>query len=181
MKFLILVFFLSIGCATQSTQREKTLHESDIVLTDDLRAHRYSNIYFAAQPQKDNWSKLKSQGFTHVINLRDSDEYDEKTERQTLANLDVDYTQIPMSAQQPLTKAKVKAVTQAVKAHRAKGKTLVHCSSGNRAALWAGAHFYLDHQYSKEKSIDLAKKMGMTHPKLEEKLSSFIDANPTKE
>ncbi len=174
---LVLVFFLS-GCAFNGSKDEKTLHESNIVLTDDLRASRYSNIYFSGQPQKNSWSELKSQGFTHVINLRGDDEYDEKSERQALAKLGVEYTQIPIKAQQPLTKAKVKAVTQAVKAHRAKGQTLVHCSSGNRAALWAGAHFYLDHAYSKAQSIQLAKDMGMTHPKLREKLASFIEANP---
>ena len=53
-------------------------------------------------------------------------------------------------------------MTTAVKKHRKKGKVLIHCASGNRVGVWLGGHFHKDHGFSKEESLALAKKLGLT-------------------
>lgn len=174
--FLIFISALLIqACASPSQNTDAILSESNIPITKTLRAGRYSNIYFSGQPQKSEWQHLKDEGFTHIINFRESSEYDEASERKKVEALGMHYTQLPMSPQSKLTKQKIAAVTRSVMNHRDKGKTLIHCGSGNRVAYWAGAHFYLDHKYSKEKSLKLAKEMGLTSEKFQQKLLEFIE------
>ncbi len=176
MKYLWLLFVF-VACAQTSKTPDANLYDSNKALTENLKASRYSNIYFSGQPKSEDWKTLKEQGFTHVINLRQSKEYDEKAEAKQLKELGIIYSHMPMDAKQPLSVAQVKGTTDAVVAHRKKGKTLVHCGSGNRAAYWAGAHFYLDHDYPKDEAIKMAKKLGLTSDKLATKLDQFIENN----
>ena len=57
--------------------------------------------------------------------------------------------------------------------HRSKGKTLIHCGSGNRVAAWAAIHFFRDHGYSQESSLALAKKIGLEDADLMEKVTKY--------
>ena len=181
MKYLVLFFWIVAGCAQTSVSKNDSLHESNVVISGDLKGSRYSDIYFSGQPSNEDWKKLKDQGFTHVINMRQEKEHDESAEQKMLEDLGITYTHVPMDASQDLRASQVELVTSAVKAHRKKGKTLIHCGSGNRVGYWAGAHFYLDHGYSKEDSLDMAQKMGMTSPRLMTKLKTFMDSEKREE
>ena len=66
-------------------------------------------------------------------------------------------------------------VTAEVVTQRKAGKILVHCSSGNRVALWVGAHFKKDHGYSADDARAIAKEMGLTKKELKEKLNAYFN------
>jgi protein tyrosine phosphatase (PTP) superfamily phosphohydrolase (DUF442 family) len=178
-KFSIVSLFLfaSVGCQHHPALREAHLVESKAQVGHNLSASRFSDIYFAAQPGDLDWEKLKSQGFRHVVNLRESSEYDEGKERQLVEDSQLNYTQIPITKTETLTPKTVNLVTQAVMQYREQGKTLIHCGTQQRAAYWAGAHFYLDHNYSPEEAMAMARALGLTHKELSEKLQSFISSN----
>lgn len=179
-KIIVALFLLVAACSQMPQRDQMALHESGVGLTDSLQGARYSNIYFSGQPSDRDWGELKKQGFAHVVNLRQSSEYDEKSEKQSLEKYGIEYTHLPMDPAVDLNPEQVGLVTKAVMAHRSKGKTLIHCGSGNRAGYWSGAHFFLDHKYSKEESVAMAEKMGMTSPQLKKKLEGFIDKTPSQ-
>ena len=172
---LILCSFL-VACASNSYKASPTKVEENIPIGVSLKANRYDNIYFSGQPSLLDIRKMKKQGFTHIINLRESSEHDEKAERLLAKSLDIKYTQKPFIGKKPLTDEYIDSVTQAVKAHRHEGKTLIHCGSGNRAGVWAGGHFYKDHKYSKNQSVVIAKKMGMKREKPLLKLQDYLNS-----
>ena len=149
-----------------------------VQLTDDLSGSHFKDIYFSMQPAMNDFDALKKQGFTHVINLRDPSEHDEQAEQDKLKTLGIHYTNIPFKSTAELSDAYIASVTQAVMAHRKEGKTLVHCSSGNRVAVWVGGHFYKDHQFSKEASVQTAETAGLTKAPAKAKLQAYLADKP---
>lgn len=149
-----------------------------VQLTDNLSGSHFKDIYFSKQPALNDFEALKKQGFTHVINLRDPSEHDEQAEQDKLKTLGIQYTNIPFKSADELSDAYIASVTQAVMAHRKEGKTLVHCSSGNRVAVWVGGHFYKDHHFSKEASVQTAEAAGLTKAPAKAKLQAYLADKP---
>lgn len=179
-KLMSFVLFLTFAaCAyTGSKMPTRAMQvQKSVSIGENLMANQYSDIYFSSQPSDKDWEKLKSQGFTHVINLRTSDEYDEKNEKNRVESLKINYTQVPIKRGEKLTQSTVDSVTQSVMTHRKKGKTLIHCATGQRSAFWAGAHFYQDHNQSAEEALQTARDLGLSHPKLTENLKSYFKEN----
>jgi protein tyrosine phosphatase (PTP) superfamily phosphohydrolase (DUF442 family) len=151
--------------------------EQNVSIGNKLKANRFSNIYFSGQPKMDDIKKLKAQGFAAIINLRSEKEYDEKQERTEASKQGLSYKNIAFTAKDEITNAFLDSITTAVVEHRKKGKVLIHCSSGSRAAMWAGAHFYKDHKYNKEKSIATANKLGLSNKGLTKKIERYFSKN----
>jgi len=157
----ILPFFL-ISCSSTETQTK-------------LKTYEYSNIHFSAQPNNDQIKTLKDQGFSTIINLRDPKEHNEALEKETSKDVGLNYYNIPFYKNSKLDDQYISKVTKAVMKHRKEGKILIHCSSGNRAALWVGGHFHKDHKFSKEKSVELAKSLGLTKKGALTKLEKYLE------
>ena len=175
---MILAFCVLAGCGTINSKKKHPTEEN-IKITDTLRANRYGNIYFSAQPDKASLKQLKDKGFRTVINLRGKEEgaYKESDERKKIKSEGLNYYNIPFDMKKKLTREYVKSVTKKVVKHRSEGKVLVHCSSGNRVGVWLGAHFKDDHKLSDEESVDLAKELGLNNPKAISKLRSYLQEN----
>lgn len=177
MKFLkaILVTLAVSGCAHLDNGKHAKAMEYNQTIGDNLVAHKYGNIYFSGQPSTQDIAKLKKQGFVHIINMRKSVEenYKESEESQNVKKVDINYSHAPIDLNQPLTDQYIEKVVAEIMTHRKEGKTLVHCSSGQRVALWTGAHFYKDHGYSKTRVEDLTEKMGLEKQLLKEKLKEY--------
>jgi len=172
MRYLLFSFLLlTVSCAHQSKVDE------DVTLYDGLKAQKYSNIYFSGQPDLKKFSALKAQGFATVINLRQKDEgkYKEGTEKAAVESTDLKYINIPTKGSAPLTDEHVSKITKAIVDNRSNGKVLVHCSSGNRAAMWAGAHFFRDHGFSKKEARRIAKKLGLNKDAPTKTLDSYLE------
>lgn len=169
--FLLISFFL-FSCSHAPSKLE-----SDVKIGQELTANRYSNIYFSKQPEKKDLETLKENGFVAVINLRLPKEHKAKEEKKIVTSNGLAYYNMPFDMKKELTNKYIDQVTAKIKAHRKEGKVLLHCSTGNRAAIFAGAHFYKDHGQSKEEAFLTAKKLGLNKKKAIEKLQKYFSKN----
>ena len=170
--FAILFSLILIGCTEDKKETKVNSHE----VIPGFKATQYMDIYFAGQPTDENFAELKKAGFASVINLRQATEgsYTEAKEKEAVEKASLIYTHIPMSGSEELTDELISKITSAIMKNRKLGKTLVHCGSGNRAAYWAGGHFFKDHKFSKEESMSVAKSLGLTSSKLTDKLEDYL-------
>lgn len=167
MKILLSLSLLFFFSCTHMSQKTATIGES-------LSAHQYKNLYFSGQPSDADFKKLKEQGFTHVINLRRETEYDERAEEKLIKDLGMNYTHHPFPLDLKIDDAYVDKVTGSVLKHRKEGKTLVHCSSGNRVAIWLGAHFKKDHNQSSQNAYDIAEGLGLGKEAAKKALKEYL-------
>lgn len=172
MRLFILSFLFLFGCSHHQNMPK----ESNVEIVKDFKGNRWANIYFSAQPSQAEMEKLKEAGFSAVINLRQKNEnnYQESWERKIVRSQGLNYYNIPMSMKTDLNDEFIDSITSKVVKHRKDGKVLIHCSSGNRVAIWLGAHFKKDHGFSNEKSLELAKELGLTKEDAEGKLRSYL-------
>lgn len=152
--------------------------ESNVQIAKNLKGHRYGNIYFSAQPSKTSIQDLKNNGFVAVINLREKQEgkYKESWEANLFKKEGLNYYHVPFSMKEDMSDEYIKKVTSKIHQHRRDGNILVHCSSGNRVAVWVGAHFLKDHEYSKTDARGMARKMGLNNKKAMAKLNAYLKA-----
>jgi len=148
----------------------------NITIGESLNANRFSNIYFSGQPKKKDLLRLKEQGFKTIINLRGPKEYDENVERQLISEEGLSYYNIPFYADANLSDEYIQKVTQTVMKHRKDGKLLIHCSAGDRVGVWLAGHFYKDHKFSQDKSLEMAKKLGLNNPQAITKVRNYFAA-----
>lgn len=175
MKFIqwpvILLFLFS--CSSH-TIKKNDLHE-DVIIAGKLKGSQYRDIYFSGQPKNTDYKKLSENGFKTVINLRSKDEYKEEVEQWLVEKkYKMNYYNIAFEKNMELNDSFIDNVTSAVKKHRKEGKTLIHCSTGNRVGAWLAAHFHKDHKMSKEESLETAKKMGLTKEKAIKKVEHYF-------
>lgn len=172
-KFLITVFLIS-GCAQLQKESLEQMKYNQTV-GQGLSVHNYGEVYFSGQPSDEDFRQLKKQGFTQIINLRKDveDNYIEKSEADLVKGMKMDYAHIPMDLSKPLTDQYINEIARPVRAARKSGKVLVHCSSGQRVALWAGGHFYKDHGYSRKNVELLVLNMGLEKEVLKDKLKEY--------
>ena len=177
MKHFIYIFILLITLSCGHHHSKDSKIKQDIIMGKELKANQYSNLYFSGQPSNEDFKKLKEQGFAAIINLRTKNEYNEKNEKELAKKLKINYYNIPFSMKDKLETDLVNRITSSVVKHRKEGKILVHCSSGNRVGIWLGAHFYKDHKYTKEKSLETAKELGLNKSTAIKKLMSYYNEN----
>ena len=180
MKTLIIVItsFLVASCTSESNKTEevKTQNKNTAEIVPGLNATKYMSLYFSGQPSQENYAQLKKAGFSTIISLREDGEkaYNADDQRTAAEKSELTYVHIPMSGSEMLSDEMVQKITSSVVQYRRSGKILVHCGSGNRAALWAGGHFFRDHQFSSDEAINMAKKLGLTSPQLIENLENYL-------
>lgn len=166
-RVLFSLLFLVTSCAQLGSSETQVIGES-------LKAHNYNDIYFSGQPTDKDFEELKEQGFTHIVNLRRETEYDERSEEKLVKKLGLKYSHHPFPLDLKVDGAYVNEVTKSVVKYRKAGKTLVHCSSGNRVGIWIGAHFFKDHGYSKEKAYERAEGLGLTKEGAKRALREYL-------
>lgn len=175
----LMFLLVTSGCSHVNTVKEKKYDIEQIEnLLSGFNAARYSDIYFSGQPPLDQLRQLKEQGFENIVNLRQANEgaYSAVIEEKKVKEAGLNYAHIPLKGHTPLTDEKIAEITQAIVKNRELGKTLVHCSSGNRVALWVGGHFYNDHGLSKEDAYKIALKAGLTKEAIQETLNNYLDS-----
>lgn len=172
----IILVLLALGLFGCAHNHDKLPKESNVTITKNFSGHRWGNIYFSGQPNASVLKNLKADGFATIINLREKTEgpYVESWEQETIKKLGMTYYNVPFSMKDEMNDGYVELVTSKVMKHRKEGKILIHCSSGNRVAVWLGAHFKKDHKFSEDKSLELAKELGLTKPKAEKKLLTYL-------
>lgn len=102
-----------------------------------FRKHIRPTVAVADQPTEDDLRTLKEEGFVGVVNLRREGEPEQPLspaeEGEKARALGMDYLHYPVGGE-PLTTEGVNGVRDFIDAHEKKGKVLVHCRKGGRAA-----------------------------------------------
>ena len=141
------------------------------------RVYRVGNLYFAGQPDKATLQYFKNRGGVAVINLRDPSEY-RMDERALTREIGLRYYNFPVPGKQPVNPSIMLAASWAIE-HEGAVPILVHCSSGNRAAVALAAHVIRVLGLSRDDAIRTAESAGMTKPKTREKLEQLLDGGLT--
>ena len=170
---IIALSLIFVSCSHHSGELPK---ESNVKVTKSLKGNRWGNIYFSGQPNAKSLKSLKKSGFATVINLRKKTEgrYVESWEAGVVKNQGLNYYNVPFDMSVPLSDEYITSVTSKIMKHKKEGKILVHCSSGNRVAIWLGGHFKKDHGFSNKKSLELAKELGLNKRGAENKLDAYL-------
>lgn len=137
------------------------------------KVYQVGNLYFAGQPDKTTLQYFKNRGGVTVINLRDPSEQ-ALDERALVKSLGLRYYNFPVPRNRPVNPSIMLAVSWAIEREGAV-PILVHCSSGNRAALALAAHGTRLLGWSREDALRLAEQAGMTRPGARKKLEALLE------
>src|SRR5690242_17918526 len=100
-------------------------------------------ITIADQPTESELEALKPAGWVGVVNLRNDGEPEQPlgtaAEGERVRSLGMDYLHVGVGGA-PLTEQGVGAVSDFLDEHAGKGKVLVHCRKGGRAAAMVLLH-----------------------------------------
>ncbi|MCB9091416.1 MAG: dual specificity protein phosphatase family protein [Halobacteriovoraceae bacterium] len=175
---LILALYLTLNFLSYAHCSDESLAHSNIEISKNFEGNRWDNIYFSGQPSEETLQDLQKNGFKTIINLRNKQEgdYKESWEKALASKQGFHYYNIPFSMDKDLDDNYIEKITSLVSKHRKEGKVLIHCSSGNRVAVWLGGHFKKDHHFSNEKSFELATKLGLKKDAAKEKLKKYLES-----
>lgn len=129
-------------------------------------------------PEKNDFTNFKQQGYQTVINLQTADEgqnLSENAEQQTAKNNGLAYIHCPVSPKN-MTADTVDDFRQKLKA--ASKPVVVHCKSGKRSGAFVMMHLARETDMTGEEAIEQAKNMGFEcdQPELKEFLKKYINA-----
>jgi len=142
-----------------------------------LKAHKFGDIYFAAQPGAEDFAEFKELGVTTVIDLRDEGENRGLDEAAVLSDLKIEYHNPGFKSAPTLTDPIFRRVRDLM-ANKDNQPLLVHCASANRVgAVWL-AHRVLDHGVPYDKALEEAKAIGMKPEAYEARVKEYIDSKP---
>lgn len=120
-----------------------------------------ANLTVGGQPTRQQLKSFSEQGYTTVINLRRSGEFDEFDEAAEVAKLGMEYIHIPVRNVKSISKADAGTLHSAITG--AGGPVLLHCTVGWRAGGLYAIENYLLHDASKKEALKLAAAAHMEH------------------
>ncbi|MFT7654614.1 MAG: hypothetical protein ACI9ON_001592 [Limisphaerales bacterium] len=142
-----------------------TPQKGELSGVQDFFAQVAPRVWVSGQPNAAAFTELKNMGVATVINLRTSQEMDNRQvvpfdEAQTLAELGIDYVHIPQGGPDtPYSPAALQQVADALGS--AEGNILLHCTVAWRAShMWAA--YLVAHQgVSVDDAVAIGKQMNM--------------------
>lgn len=137
-----------------------------------------NQLFISSQPDADTFVIAREKGVKTVINLRQPNEFD--WDEKKVANQEgLSYFNIPINATgKSFDPHTIDQISTLVTQHKDQ-KILLHCSSGNRASAWLALYLANEHSMPIEKSISLAKQVGLTSPVIENRVKQFmLDSQP---
>lgn len=159
---LFISLLLLVNLVSCSTGQFRPLPVKKVETATGYQMKQYGKIYIGAQPKAVDIIKLRQEGFVAIINLRNHKEdgkYNEKWERNNSLLSGMSYYHVGFDpGKDKVTKAFVNKIKVPVNIEKSKGKVLIHCASGNRAAMWVAANENLN---SKASSSE-ARKVGIS-------------------
>lgn len=123
---------------------------------------RSGDFYVGAQPDVETLQLLKSQGVTHIVNLRTEAEMKQLetsgfNEEDTVKELGMSYCLLPVGGKDLPCPKTVEKFAEAIRDCR--GKALVHCRSGGRATHLLMAHLVRGCGYTLTDAVTIGKQM----------------------
>lgn len=119
----------------------------------------FEGVFTAGRPSAGHFEQAKQAGVTRVINLCPHAEPCAYDEPELMAQLGLDYINIPIAGAGDLNVDKARELDAALQG--VDGKVLVHCASSNRVgALFALRAFHL-HDASAEAALAVGRSAGL--------------------
>lgn len=135
-------------------------------------------ITIADQPSAEDLARLKEEGYVAVVNLRKDGEpaqpMDIAAEGKVVADLGMAYHHYAVD-QPPLTESGVTATSDFIDRESAKGKVLVHCMKGARAAALVLLQQARTHAWKTDEVLDNGRAVGLElPPPLQAKVDQYL-------
>jgi uncharacterized protein (TIGR01244 family) len=119
----------------------------------------FSDVATAGRPSAEHFALAKERGIKRVINLCPHGEPCAYDEPELMAQLGLDYVNIPVAGPSDLSVDKARELDAALQT--ATGPVLVHCASSNRVgALFALRAFHLERK-SPEEALAIGRSAGL--------------------
>lgn len=174
--FSILLLLSLSSCATG---KFKAYPVKEAQTATGYKMKQYGNVYIGGQPKTVDFIKLRQEGFVAIVNLRVHKEdkkrrYNEKWERNNSLLSGMSYYHVDFDPNKDkITKAFVNKLKVPINIESAKGKVLIHCQSGNRAAMWVAANAYQNKNATAEQARKVGLSLGLKKKPLE-RLNEFL-------
>ena len=137
------------------------------------------DLWCSGQPDRKTLEEAVEHGVKVVINLRDPSE-DDWNEKEAAEGLGLVYYNVPMAKKGPKGPFSAEAIDRVdalVKKHGGE-ETLIHCSSGNRAAGWLAVHLAEEQGTTVDDALEVGRKAGITKGAVEKKVREYIATHP---
>lgn len=168
---LLLIILVSLtSCATGKFNAPPVV---DVKTATDYKMKQFGKIYIGAQPSTVDFIKLRQEGFVAVVNLRNHKEdkqkrYNEKWERNNSLLSGMSYYHIGFDPKNDkITKDYINKLKAPLKMETQRGKVLLHCKTGNRAAMWVAANAYINENATAKEARDVGVLLGLNKRPLE--------------
>ena len=180
MKFLSLtlltILFINSCASNKSALMQVPVESTKIGKTN---AKKFKHVYISGQPKLQDFMEAKKDGIKLVINLRTAKDKGHsksklKKEMKVITKAGIKYYNIPFS---PCTASKKSfdKIEEVLKKHKGE-KTLIHCSTGNRAAAWFASHMKNQHKVTTEQALLRAEQMGLNKKKMKKIIYEYLTA-----
>lgn len=117
------------------------------------------DLITGGQPRAKDLDRLKEQGCSVVVNMRGAQERTGFDEKAHVESLGMAYHHIPVMGAGDLNATTAKALHNVLK--KAKGKTLVHCASGNRVGAVVALYGYKHLGMTADEAIAFGRRAGL--------------------
>ena len=172
MKLAIIILSLSVFLGACSHHQHHENPKVQNITLDKMTTKNFKHLYLGAQPSTKDLKKAKEIGIKHIINLRSPKEKGFFNQAKLSKKLGMKYINIPFKPCQPSKKV-FNEIESYLKSHRGE-KTLIHCSTGNRAAAWLSSHMHTEHDWDVDQSLALGKEMGLTKDKMKNIIEFYM-------
>lgn len=165
------------GCAAIGGNSIAPDDVSGPVTWGNIQVTSLKHLRFSGQPDAPALNAAKANGVEVVINLRAPSE-SEWPEATAAADRGLIYYNVPVDADAPFSRAAFERIEALIAEHPGQ-TTLIHCSTGNRAAGWLATHLVTRHQMSVSDAIAVARKAGITKDAIVSKVDRYLEEKTT--
>lgn len=135
---------------------------------------RVRHLWLAGQPDEAALEAARENGVSLVVNLREPSELD-WDERGAAEALGLTYYSVPIPREGPLPDAAIARIEELIESHEGQN-SLVHCSSGNRAAAWLAVHLVSEHEMSLDEALAVGRRAGITKDPIAAKVTAYVES-----
>lgn len=143
------------------------------------RLHTMGGVFLASQPNPSDFDQAQKGGVKSVINLRHHSENTEFDEPAVVADLGLNYYNLPWNGPDELTDEIFDRSRELLKT--AERPILLHCSSANRVGTVWIPYRVLDQGADLETAVEEAKVIGLKSPDYEAKARDYVERHQGEE
>lgn len=137
--------------------------------------------YFAlcGQPQKKDLEEFKENSWTHIINLRSSQELNELDFdiSEVCEELALSYSHIPVIVNRNIDRKALETIHRLLSKAGEKQKFVIHCASGARSTIALLSHFILSKNYEVSQIPTLAEELNLYQPEVLARLFQVLEVS----